>query len=293
MAGHSFGARLTAVFCLAMANFDLLLAVWMFNLLWNAQCSEQVSHVRTFIVDTVNRLISTGSLRDRHRSGRPSTLKDDVVQECVDVFMKGYTIYKVVDKKTGQVGRVQKYYCSISQACQENDALRGVIERYNISPKHLLRRMHALCPSLKRLCLDYKTELTVQNKLKRAKAGKSMLNRIGADETYLERIFWVDEWHVWLAPGDHPLYIWANAFDNQAHTVLPIPELKRGEHPPVLRCLAIVNARLGAVHMEFLTGTTDLQRTLNKHNDANHPYHVSAGFMQQQSSGMRPPCLQT
>lgn len=292
MAGHTLAARLTAVFCLALARFDLAVAVVLFNMLWNAQMTEQVSHVRSFIAHTVDRLVSTGSLRDLPRSGRPTTLTDAVVQRCVKEFKQGYTRHDVIDQRTGAAVMVHKYYSSIYQACSENQYIRGIVERHNISPKHLLRRMHQLSPSLRRLRLDYKLELTPANKQHRSKAGKQMLARIRLDPSYLDRIFWVDEWHVWLTPSEHAQYIWADAFDHHAHTVLPIPRLRRGEHPKVLRCLAIVNARLGPVHLEFTTGTTDLQRTLNKHDDARHPYHVSAGFMLQ-SSGTCPACLQS
>lgn len=283
MAGHSLAARLTAVICLAMANFHLAVAVVLFDGMWNAREDETVSHVGQFIADSMHRLIMTGGLKDFPRSGRPPKLSDAAVRKCVQQFKRGFTVMEVINPREARVGPVHKYYGSIYHACKDNAYIRRVVARYNISPKHLLRRMHALCPSLKRIRLDYKMELTPENKAARIAAARRMLKLIDDDTpcrtaphvTFLKRIFWVDEWHIWLTPQDFAQYIWADAFDHHAHTVLPIPKLRRGEKPNVLRCLAVVNAVLGPVHIEFITGTTDLQREVNRHDDANNPYHVS------------------
>ena len=284
MGGHSLAARLHAVMCFAMAKLSLSGAILLFKQTWNAQKEEKVNHVKSFIALSYHRLSTTYSLRDFPRSGRRKLVSNEVVLKCADEFKSGYTRNTVIDEGTGQVGLEHKYYSTIYQACQENEYIGKIVNKYNISPKHLLARMHAVCPSIKRMRLEYKLQLTVQNMEDRREAAVTLLRHIDNDARlqpppsafYLERIFWVDEWHVWLTPNDCAQYIWADAFDQHAHSVLPIPQLKRGEQPRVLRCLAVVNAVLGPVHIEFTTGTDNLQRDLNKHDDAANPYHVSA-----------------
>lgn len=52
-------ARLTAVFCLALTGLDLAMAVILFNFLWNASSSKQVSHGKALVSAAVDRLVST------------------------------------------------------------------------------------------------------------------------------------------------------------------------------------------------------------------------------------------
>lgn len=274
MPRHSLSARFCAVMCVAMCRFNLDWATWLFNNTWNKATSEPVTEVKEFLCNSMWRLFTQGDLRDFPRSGRPVVVKDSVAKECAEAFKAGYAAGQVIDEDLHVQGTLHRFYTCMSEAVRKCPLIRNTINTYNVSPEYLLRRMKEVDPKLQHIRLDYKLELNEAQRSSRIAAANEMLTAVAQDHSLLDHVIWVDEWHCWCSPEKSCTKVWCDAHDARATAVLPIPQLRRGQHPTVVRCIAFVNALLGAIHIEFTTGTTDLQRELNPR-PIDHPYLVS------------------
>lgn len=279
MAGHSMEARICAVICLLMSWFNVNMAIQLFEASWNTFSPERVVEVGTFILTNAVKFLDRGDLNDLPRPGRHQIVTDEVAKMCAEAFKDGYYIVTGIDEEGKIAGWDHKFFVSMSDATSHCPTIRSTLATYNVSSDYLLRRMHQVDKRLKHIKLDYKEELNDLQIKSRRTAALDMLDKIEKDPTILERICWVDEWHCWCTPKDASTRVWADAHDQRARMVLPIPQLPAGHRPIVIRCVAVVNARLGPIHMEFTTGTTDLERTLVHRDDKNFPYLVSANQM--------------
>lgn len=221
--------------------------------------------------------MATGSVQDLPRAHRNLKVPDADVLRCAAAFKEGYTRETTIDAD-GEVAGVRHYfYTSMAQACEECETLRSVMRKHDCSAHYLLKRMKQLDKNLRRVRLDYKIRLTDKQIADRLAAATKMLSHHNQDHEYLQHVCWVDEWHMWCTARDANLKVWADAHDARVHEVLPTPQLKSTEKPICIRCVAVVNAILGPIHMEFTTGTTDLQRELLK--DVKDPYMVGTYHM--------------
>jgi len=269
---HSTAARVAAVLCMAMCCLQIEPATMLFVLLWNVLMDEPVADVRNFILRNFNKFITTGSVHDRPRAGRTPSMPSEVVMECAKHLKAGYRVWGIVDENTGVLGWKHNFYTTITEAATECEYIKGALTDYNVSVDYLRAKLHELDPSLKRFKVDYKAELDIHQKGSRMVASRWMLEQKEQHPGFLERVCWVDEWHMWCTPERCPLHIWADAHDERVKAVLPIPQLETHEKV-LIRCVAVVNARLGPIHMEFTTGTTDLERDLVKY-PRTHEYKV-------------------
>lgn len=267
-------ARFCAAVCVAMAWFDLDVAVWIFDNTWNKRTSEPVTEVKEFLSNSFWRLFTQGDLRDFPRTGRPQIVDDEMAKECAQAFKAGYAAGEVLDQDLHVQGTLHKFYTCMTEAVRKCPLIRNTLNTYNVSPEYLLRRMKEVDPNLRHIRLDYKMELNDAQRASRVAAAYQMRMAIAQDNSLLDHIIWVDEWHCWCSPEKACTKVWCDAHDARATAVLPIPQHRRGQHPIVVRCIAFVNALLGAIHIEFTTGTTGLQRELNPR-PLDNPYIVS------------------
>lgn len=273
MVYHSKAARVAAVLCMAICCLRIEPATMLFIMLWNEFMDEPVADVKNFIMRNFEKFITTGAVYDRPRAGRTPSMPRKIVKECAARLKAGYREWGIVDEKTGLLGWQHNFYTTITEAATECEYIKSAITNYNVSVDYLRARMHELDPSLKRFKVDYKAELNPHHKESRKAAAQWMLDREAECPGFLERVCWVDEWHMWCTPDQCPLHIWADAHDERVKAVLPIPQLSTREKV-CIRCVAVVNARLGPIHMEFTTSTTDLERDLVKY-PWTHEYKVS------------------
>lgn len=275
MAGHSLMARTCAVLVLALCWFRVAVAVVVFNMTWNKVMDEKVSDVELFLRNNMFKFVTTGSVHDLPRSGKPPTISDDLARQCAIAFKQGRMVNRVIDEDEHVVGAVHQFYTCMWEAAAECDMIKNTLNDFNVSAKHLLHRMREVDPALTRVRLDFKLELNEQQLESRRKAAADMLQKHEQDPTYLNRIIWGDEWHCWCSPRDADIHVWCDLHDARAREVLPIPQMKKGERPTVIRCIAFVSAILGPVHIEYTTGTDELQRELVDRDTNQRPYLVS------------------
>lgn len=274
MAGHTTTCRVFAVFCFAWGLCNLDWATTLFCIWWNGYEAEHVTEVKDFIARTVTNLTTRGTVHDKPRSGRRLKLSNERVDDCVQALKAGYEVTAVLDEHTGLVGTDHVFYTTVTQAAIECKTIKECLAEFNISVDYLRTRMHERDPNLKHIKLDYKEELDEQQKGGRQAAAKLMLARLAHEPDFLDRVCWVDEWHCWCTPEHCATKVWADAHDARARAVLPIKKQKN-QDKVLIRCVAVVNARLGPIHMEFTTGTTGLKRELVDR-DPNTPYLVSS-----------------
>lgn len=274
MPRYSIRSRVAAVFCYIAVLCDLTQAAAVYSTIADTNGLERPADLRAFIQRNWDKFFAEGTVHDLPHAGPHLLVPDDEVRECAAAFKEGYTREATVDSDEEVLGVRHYFYTSMAEACEQCEVIRRVMHKYDCSPDYLLRRMKQLDPNLKKVRLDYKIKLNPEQMASRQQAAAMLLERIRKDPTFLLRVCWIDEWHVWCTAKDAHLKVWADAHDSRVHEVLPTPQLKKTEKPIVIRCVAMVNAILGPIHMEFTTGTTDLQRDLLK--EKTEPYKVGA-----------------
>ena len=277
MARYGTRSRVAAVFFYISSMFNMQMASLLYTWAAAAGFVDLPADLQDFIQRNFDKFLTTGSVQDLPRAHRNLKVPDADVLRCATAFKEGYTREAAIDAD-GEVAGVRHYfYTSMADACEQCETLRSVMRKYDCSAKYLLKRMKQLDKNLKRVRLDYKIRLTEKQIRSRQTAAAKMLSQHNKDPEYLQHVCWVDEWHMWCTARDANLKVWADAHDARVHEVLPTPQLKSTEKPICIRCVAVVNAILGPIHMEFTTGTTDLKRELLK--DVKDAYMVGTYHM--------------
>ena len=277
MARYGTRSRVTAVFYYFSCWCNMHMACMFYRWTAAAGIVDLPLDLPDFIQRHANKFLTTGSVQDLPRAHRNLKVPDAEVLRCATAFKGGYTRETAIDAD-GEVPGVRHYFfTSMAEACEQCETLRAVMRKYDCSAHYLLKRMKKLDKNLKRVRLDYKIRLTDKQIASRQAAAAKMLSHHNQDPEYLQHVCWVDEWHMWCTARDANLKVWADAHDARVHQVLPTPQLKSTEKPICIRCVAVVNAILGPIHMEFTTGTTDLKRELLK--DVKDPYMVGTYHM--------------
>lgn len=265
MGNHPMNLRVLALTCFFLAHSDIHLAIqYYIDGVPKSQYSV-VHDVRSFILNNVKKFKETGSLADKPHPPREKKLPDEVALECAKTLKHGYTIYQPDAKEEGVGQLVHQWYTTISQACRENPYLASVCSEYGVSPKALLRRMHQVDPNLVYRSLDFKRELTTEQKHKRQAVATELYNSWCSIPNFLQSIFWIDEVSFWFCPHytKHNVKVYCDAHDEEIRHVIHSPlfksSVKKGEKIQV-RALCVVNMLTGPFFLEFTTGTNDIQR---------------------------------
>lgn len=263
-------ARILAVVCWFQAGKVIGDAIALWHELHDPNKHAAVSNLYSYIPRQVERFLESGCIFDRSHQPATKLVPDDVAREASAQLKRGYfSMRKLPGKKTRRE-QVHLYYSSIKQACAHNSYLRDVTRNYSVTPEHLLERMHQVDPKLKWRALDYKMELSTQQKQERMKIAGQLLRQHRLDPDFLKSIFWIDEVSIWLVPKDIKVHVYADAHDKGVHAVLTSKHIKSGARIKV-RALCVVNALYGPCFCEFTTGTTDIRRMFNH---VTEPYKV-------------------
>ena len=252
-------ARVNAVICFFFCKEDIGDAVKHFNAHYNHEPNWVSLAPREFILDNARKFKEYGSIHDRQPTGRPTTIPDHVVKQCSIALKQGYMVITYLAEQPQQAMLLYRYYTTIKQACTENPLLAQVCEQYQVSPSHLLRRMHHVDPMPRRRTLHYKQELLAAQMAKRSLVAAQLWQSCTANPSQLLYTFWADECSILFVNSDASLKVYCDAHDQNVSLVLPCKHVKSG-HQIKVRLLGVVNALLGPFYMEFTTGTTDIQR---------------------------------
>ena len=234
---------------------------------WNEQHPEHtISDTRSFIKLSVQKLETDYSLFDRGGQGRPVLLTDDDAVKCAAIIAQGYMQHQVVlDQGVRREWEEGKQYTSLSEALQMSADLRELTTDKGLTPAYVEGRLHDVAPYLTYGVLPMKLPLPPDVIAARLKYCRDMLRRLERDPDFLKRVFWVDECRIWLNKefvGKLKVWYDRRKLAGQPPEDNPLCGLKGTKR---IDFMLIVNARLGCVYVEFLTGTTDLD-TLGRRN---------------------------
>lgn len=168
------------------------------------------------------------------------------------------------NNRTGKDHMVHRYYPNIRRAVQHCKELKALRDKYGLSNRQLYRRMKQHDKNLVRHTVHLKYELDDELKEKRSKRAASLLARCGKDPGWLERTYFVDACSIMLdCELKRGIQVYCDAYDKGYQEVINYHKLHK-DKPIKVSVLCAVNAKRGAVYLECLTGTTDLQPKNNK-----------------------------
>lgn len=223
-----------------------------------------VVDLRGFANRWVSRFETTGSVDELPHIGAHLKLPDDVARECVSQLLAGYDTTVTEPVYVGQGPRrrlvsrrtivVHRWYSSLKDAIRRNKYVREVMQEYHISECTLWRRLQHVAPGLKRRHLHPKKGLSAINMKARVELCQKLLE-MGRDEMvhYLSRCFFIDSKTFYVCPES----VWVYAPPGAEMTVTDprLPASKYATRKIVY--YAVVNAILGPVYVELVTGTSE------------------------------------
>lgn len=261
-------ARVTAVHCWALAlskGEGMGAAVTLFEDTWNTEARKKdgtyISAPRKYVPAQVEKVFHDGSLFDKHDTPHPHKMPDDKVKLAAECLAAGYSQQFVAVVQGNLYEWIEtRHFTSMKQARQAPGPVRDLMEQYDVTDRYLLDRMHEVCPNLVYSALPIKIELTPTQRRARQEWASQMLARLAADPLYLEKIIWGDETRIYLGTdlkGKLKVYHFRGEHGDDH------PEecrLLNKDNMIRLDVLLFVSAKHGCCHVEFLTGTTDIQR---------------------------------
>jgi hypothetical protein len=267
-------ARLAAVRCYYQCEAQIPEAVRLFEKVWNSQLQPgDAGHVKDpyhHIAYQAEKLERDFTLQDLPRSGRPVTMPDDVVWWCADIIAKGYLRPMDHAGFGGAGGRLEyvefKDFGTLGEAIACSAELHAIMQEYGVTKQHLLCRLHEVDARLVHGPLPFKFLLSDELMAERAAYARTMLDWLRVEPDLLSHITWFDECRIWVdRHAFKQLKVWHRRGSYDGAPPLPHP-LWDGKGAVKTDILLGVNAKVGLVWVEFLTGSTDIQE-LGRHNE--------------------------
>lgn len=281
-------SRLKAVECYWRCGENMPSAIALFEAEWNKlhdPTSEfYVKEVRKFINYNVAKLEERFTLLDIQAGGRATTVPDEVALECAGLLAAGYYQERHAQKGTETITYFEHcWYTSMRDAVMNTGRLQQVLEQYDVTADHLLRRMHEVDKQLAYGPLQMKGVMPEHAKKQRVFYSLDLLAKLQANPDYLLDVFFMDECRIWIGRDlCGKLRVWSHRGDMEGEPPEANQFMGRGKGFKT-NLLLVVNARHGCVWAELLQGTTGL-KPHERHNAAmqavmrlrNHqPYKVS------------------
>lgn len=228
-------------------------------------------------------LHDNGSVFDAPRSGRPHKISEQDAVRAANLVKQGKWYKQTVGRKEYSYLR---YYTSIAQAVRECAELAEICNKYNATPEQLLAAMHHYDPTLVRRKIFLKHSFTPMELDQRVTYAADLLRQFKANPQVLQNTIYIDEASIVISDKTKSdIHVWCERHDLNFTDVCPMP-LKKGE-TIVVRWICAVTAhpafadKGGMVYFEFTTGTTDINRRVNKRFDGsqavgNWKYQVGA-----------------
>lgn len=248
---HPLQHRIHAVMAWFAAQGNIWVACMYFVML--SGTDHGIVALNDFIRRWAQDFIDRGSVLANYQ-GRKHRMPLEVARECVTVLLAGYQ--EVVQIDEGGMCREevrQKYFRSIGDAVRRSQFLREKMEKYHITPATLLRNLQHAAPGLRKRHLNPRRTLTPANMAVRVEVCRRLLG-MGEKELLrqLSRMFWIDSKTFYIEPDS--LAVWAPADANMTVVDKRMPHSLKERKKVVY--YAVVNALLGPVYIEYMTGTT-------------------------------------
>ena len=248
---HAIHLRILAVICYYMAGGSVPLACVYFAA-W-AGADHGIVALADFIMRWVTNFCERGSVEANYH-GRKPRMPPEVAKQCVVVLLAGYQQVVEVEER-GMVREEvrQKYFRSVHDAVTRSPFLREQIEKYNITEATLLRNLQHVAPGLHKRHLNPRRTLKPQVMQARVALCQRLLQMSEKElERYLARIFWIDSKVFYIEPDS--MSVWAPLDADMTVVDHRMPHSNKAQKR--IHYYAAVNAVLGPVYIEFVTGTT-------------------------------------
>jgi hypothetical protein len=240
---------------------------------------------RKFASLWVKRFKATGGLQERTR--RKPNMPASVVRAIGEALMEGREVEYIKWKKTGTgrwrhfiIERLPRWawYSSFHQFVSLNPWVKLKMAHYKItSEKTLLRLMRRELPKLHRGMVRPRAPLTEEHKRSRSAFAHRLLKKAGHPCRlpgsnwlmreldvllhYLLRVCWIDEKKLYIMPRPHA--VWARAGADLTDPDPRVPMGQKALKGVKVVYYAVVNAILGPIYFEYVTGTADHERDLH------------------------------
>lgn len=152
----------------------------------------------------------------------------------------------------------QLAFTSIGQAIGYSPRLQAILAEYDVTPETLRRRMKEVRPEVRRRLQRVKRLLSPETKAARLQCCTDLLLHWPLDK--LRRVFWMDGSTIIIKPTGMMVYL------PPGSPSLVISDDRMPKHSTQIQKMKFyicINAILGAVSIEFVTGTTDLEPSGN------------------------------
>lgn len=265
-------AREFAVECFFSSQQVMAEAIRRFQWGWNRVHDEKISDVRSFIERNVEKLRTHHTVQDLGGQGRDVIMPDEVVREIGSIIAKGHTEEHSFQWGGKDVEYIEGLrFTSLSQAIRESPRIQELQAQYPAKGdeegqvRYLLRRLHEVVPTLVYEHLPMKHPLSADDKQARVEFSVEVSEALDEDPDLLYDTYFADECSIWLNRHEcGKLMMWFERHDVYGHP--PADNVLCDREGSVrLEVVLIANARRGLVWVEFLTGTTDLEKD-GRHN---------------------------
>jgi hypothetical protein len=200
--------------------------------------TKDVSKPRRFITSWWDKFTRTLSLLPEKRGGRKPSMSKTVALTASKALKAGYL-------KGGQHHRCH----SVGQAVRMSTRLGKIKEASGVSAKTMLKHMKAADSNLVKHKIDVKPMFTPMQKKTRLATARQLLLR----EDDLQHVIFIDAKHFFISAVDGVVYMDKADIDK-------VVTVKRLSRPIKLLYYAAVNSQTGLVHLEFCTGTKELDK---------------------------------
>jgi hypothetical protein len=270
-AAHPLAVRVAAVvaFCACFhyaVEYDLEVfwaAVEVFMTALVPDHTVAAGYLHRFVDKWVAQFVALGHVFERTR--RHPNIPFGEACRIADALVAGRMVDIEVDqvsgrkRKRGKV-KVQRrmWYRSLHQFVVLNEWVQAVMHTYNVTSEHtLLVRLHQVQPALHRRRLRPRAPLSAAHKTARSKLCRRLLGMycgVGVDPLvhYLSRVCWIDSKVYYIGPMDRLVYAPPGVDMTDVD-----PRATRKSQPQKVVYYAVVNAVLGPIYFEWMTGTTD------------------------------------
>lgn len=198
---------------------------------------------RTLFKTQIEKLEKEGHLEPAPLPGRSKKVTDLEVAMCVAAFKRGQ----------GNTRRTWYGYTSLAHAARECATIVQVLEKADVTQKTLWSRMVTEQVSqtgkgFNKITVRVKHFLSAKVKRKRLEAAKDWITW---DAKKLERVIWIDEKQEYIGVSSYRCY----APDGQdSYSIVAHEKLSQAKK---VKYIAAVNAHLGPVYFELVSGTSE------------------------------------
>jgi hypothetical protein len=236
-------------------------AVKIFDVLRQQRNLPAVKDPHHFIHYQVDKLERYYTLLNVHEHPRGKKVPDQEIKCAADILAAGYEqrLYAMVDGALYEYDEA-RHFTSIKQASMVSAPFQAIMKQYDVTPRHMLKRIHEVAPELAFSALPMKIQLTPENMLYRMGYADWMYRQhTTRDHLFLHKILWGDETRIYIGrdiQGKLKVYHYPGRYDGQPPISNPL--LNR-ENTIRLDVSLFVDGFRGLSHVEVLTGTTNLE----------------------------------